>query len=142
MSEVPKRGHSKNAVGRRKSANERKYKSAKVRKGALPRKNFKQPGLKQPRLGTPNLDKFPLAHPKEKEWGSLSGGLQTSYGFDSFEYGSHSVRVQFGLVLSTVWLGSEYGFVTLLTENAPENHTQNSTRTAPRFDSLLRPRER
>ena len=37
------------------SANERKRKSAKGRKRALPRKNCKRPGLKQPGLGTPNL---------------------------------------------------------------------------------------
>ena len=42
-------------------------------------------------------------------------------------------KVRFGLVVSTVWIGSEYGFVTLLDESASESHTQNSTRTAPYF---------
>ena len=32
------------------------------------------------------------------------------------------------MVGSTVWIGSEYGFVILLDENASESHTQNSTR--------------
>ena len=34
-------------------------------------------------------------------------------------------------VVSTVWIGSEYGFSILLDESASESHTQNSTRTAP-----------
>ena len=51
------------------------------------------------------------------------------------EYRSSTVsavfQVRFGLVVSTVWIGSEYGFVTLIDESASESHTQNSTRTAP-----------
>ena len=50
--------------------------------------------------------------------------VQIEYGFDCFQ-------VRFGLVGSTVWIGSEYGFVNLLDESASGNHTQNSTRTAP-----------
>ena len=47
------------------------------------------------------------------------------------EYRSSTFLVRFGLVVSTVWIGSEYGFVILLDESASESHTQNSTRTAP-----------
>ena len=47
------------------------------------------------------------------------------------EYGFGCFQVRFGLVVSTVWIGSEYGFVTLVDESASESHTQNSTRTAP-----------
>ena len=51
------------------------------------------------------------------------------------EYRSSTVlavsRYGFGLVVSTVWIGSEYGFVILLDESASEIRTQNSTRTAP-----------
>ena len=47
------------------------------------------------------------------------------------EYGFGCVQVRFGLVVSTVWIGSEYGFVILLDESASESHTQNSTRTPP-----------
>ena len=65
QSAVPKRGHSKR--GRMQThANERKraqtqvrkrvQKSAKGRKRALPRKICKQPGLKQPGLGTPKKE--------------------------------------------------------------------------------------
>ena len=50
--------------------------------------------------------------------------VQIEYGFDCFQ-------VRSGLVVSTVWIGSEYGFVTLVDESASESHTQNSTRTAP-----------
>ena len=77
-----------NAVGRRNtqmSAKERKCKSAKQRKRAqkgakeckrmLPRKNCKQPGLKQPGLGTPksqeNCRKISRAHPKSSRTKSL-----------------------------------------------------------------------
>ena len=52
---VPKRGRSYAAGCRTKqmSANASPQKSAKARKRALPHKNRKQPGLKQPGLGTP-----------------------------------------------------------------------------------------
>ena len=53
------------------------------------------------------------------------------------EYRSSTVsavfQVRFGLVVSTVWIGSEYGFVTLVDESASESHTQNSTRTVMLF---------
>ena len=45
------------------------------------------------------------------------------------EYDCFQVRL--GLVGSTVWIGSEYGFFILLDESASESHTENSTRTAP-----------
>ena len=47
------------------------------------------------------------------------------------EYGFACFQVRLGLVVTTVWIGSEYGFVTLLDKSASESHTQNSTRTAP-----------
>ena len=47
------------------------------------------------------------------------------------EYGFGCFQVRFGLVVSTVWIGSEYGFAILLDESASDSHTQNSTRTAP-----------
>ena len=49
--------------------------------------------------------------------------VKIEYGFDYFQ-------VQLGLVVSTAWIGSEYGFVILLDESASESHTQNSTWTA------------
>ena len=57
----------------------------------------------------------------EKERRHAFVRVQIEYGFGCFQ-------VQFGLVVSTVWIGSEYGFVTLLDESASESHTQNSTR--------------
>ena len=60
----------------------------------------------------------------EKERRHAFVRVQIEYGFGCFQ-------VRFGLVVSTVWIGSESGFVTLLDESASENHTQNSTRTAP-----------
>ena len=50
-------------------------------------------------------------------------GVQIEYGFDCFQ-------LRFGLVGSVVWIGSEYGFVTLSDESASGSHTQNSTWTA------------
>ena len=51
------------------------------------------------------------------------------------EYRSSTVsavsKYGLGWFVSTVWIGSEYGFVTLVDESASESHTQNSTRTAP-----------
>ena len=63
-SAVPKRGrckrgrtqkHANERKRAQKSANKRVQKSAKGRKRAHPRTNCKQLGLKQPRLGTPNV---------------------------------------------------------------------------------------
>ena len=69
--------------------------------------------------------------PTEKERKHTFVQVQIEYGFDCFQ-------VRFGLVTSTIWSGSEYGFVILLDESAFESHTQNSTRTAPyvRFPSI------
>ena len=39
--------------------------------------------------------------------------------------------LEFGLVVLTVWIGSEYVFVILLDESASKSHTQKSTRAAP-----------
>ena len=64
----------------------------------------------------------------EKERRHAFVRVQIEYGFGCFQ-------VRFGLVASTVWIGSEYGFVTLLDESASESHwlshTQDSTQTAP-----------
>ena len=65
-----------------------------------------------------------LVSPTEKERKHACVWVQIEHGFGCFQ-------VQFGLVVSTVWIGSEYGFVVLLDESASESHTQNSTRTAP-----------
>ena len=58
--------------------------------------------------------------PTEKERKYAVVRVQIEYGFGCFQ-------VRFGLVVSTVWIGSEYGFVTLVDESASESHTQNST---------------
>ena len=76
-----------------------------------------------------NIGGFLLGNTQERR-ATLFIGLQIRYGFDSVEYGLDSFRVQLGLVLKKVWLGSEYGFDILLVENASENHIQNSARTA------------
>ena len=65
-------------------------------------------------------------NPTEKEKKLAFVRVQIEYGFGCFQ-------VRFRLVVSTVWIGSEYGFVILLDEGASESHTQNSTRTAPHF---------
>ena len=65
-----------------------------------------------------------LVSPMEKERRHAFVRVQIEYGFGCFQ-------VQFGLVVSTVWIGFEYGFAILLDESASESHTQNSTRTAP-----------
>ena len=71
-----------------------------------------------------NFQRIFLVSPMEKERRHAFVRVQIEYGFGCFQ-------VRFGLVVSTVWIGSEYGFVTLLDESASESHTQNSTRTAP-----------
>ena len=67
-----------------------------------------------------------LVSPTEKERKHSFVRVQTEYGFGCFQ-------VRFGLVVSTVWIGSEYGFVILLDESASESHMQNSAQTAPYF---------
>ena len=62
--------------------------------------------------------------PTEKERKHAFVRVQIEYGFGCFQ-------ARFELVVSTVWIGSEYGFVILLDESAAESHAQNSTRTAP-----------
>ena len=62
--------------------------------------------------------------PAEKERKHTFVRAQIEYGFDCFQ-------AWFGLVVSTVWIGSKYGFVILSDENASESHMQNSTRTVP-----------
>ena len=71
-----------------------------------------------------NFQRIFLVSPTEKERKHAFVRVQIEYGFGCFQ-------VRFGLVVSTVWIGSEYGFVTLVDESASESHTQNSTRTAP-----------
>ena len=78
-------------------------------------------GSKQKRV---NSRKEILVRHAEKERKHTFVRVQIEYSFDCFQ-------VQFGLVMSTVWIGFEYGFVILLDESASENHTQNSARTAP-----------
>ena len=65
-----------------------------------------------------------LVSPTEKERKHAFVRVQIEFGFDCF-------RVRFGLVVSMVWIGSEYGFNILLDESASESQMQNSTRTAP-----------
>ena len=65
-----------------------------------------------------------LVSPTEKKMKHAFIRVQIKYGFGCFQ-------VRFGLVVGTVWIGSEYGFVALLGESASESRTQNSTRTAP-----------
>ena len=61
-----KRGQMSAKERKRKSAETRKRapKGARERKRALPRKNCKQPGFKQPGLGTPN----PHPSPQKRKW--------------------------------------------------------------------------
>ena len=42
-------------------------------------------------------------------------------------YGLGCFQVRFGLVVSTVWIASEYGFLILPDESPSESHTQNSS---------------
>ena len=49
--------------------------------------------------------------PTEKDRKHTFVRVQIEYGFGCFQ-------VRFGLVVSTVWIGSEYGFVILLDESA------------------------
>ena len=78
-------------------------------------------GLKTKRVNFQRI--FPLS-PTERERKHIFLRVQIEYGFDCFQ-------VRFGLVVSTVWIGAEDGFVILLDESASESHMQNSTRTAP-----------
>ena len=55
--------------------------------------------------------------PAEKERRHTSVQVQIEYGFDCFQ-------VQSGLVVSTVWIGPDYGFVILLDESASESHAK------------------
>ena len=50
----------------------------------------------------------------EKEGRHAFARVQIEYGFGCFQ-------VRFGLVVNTVWIGSEYGFVTLLDPRGPES---------------------
>ena len=77
-----------------------------------------------------NFQRIFLVSPTEKERKHAFVRVQIEYGFGCFQ-------VRFGLVVSTVWIGSEYGFVTLVDESASESHTQNSTRTARKPGSIL-----
>ena len=52
-----------------------------------------------------NFQRIFLVSPIEKERRHAFVRVQIEYGFGCFQ-------VQFGLVVSTVWIGSEYGFVT------------------------------
>ena len=70
-----------------------------------------------------------LASPTEKERKHTIARVQIEYGSDCFQ-------VRFGLVMSTVWIGSKYGFVILLNASASESHMLNSTRTAP-FSAIM-----
>ena len=70
-----------------------------------------------------NVQRIFVVSPTEKERKHTFVQVQMEYGFECFQ-------VRFGLVVSTVWIGSEYGFVILVDECASESHTQNSTRTA------------
>ena len=70
------------------------------------------------------LKTFLLVSLTEKERKPTFVRVRIEYSFDCFQ-------VRFGLVTSTVWIRSEYGFVILLDESASESRTQNSTRTAP-----------
>ena len=71
-----------------------------------------------------NSQRIFLVSPTEKERRRAFVRVQ-------IEYGSGCFQVRFRLVVSTVWIGSEYGFVILLDESASESHTRNSTRTSP-----------
>ena len=62
--------------------------------------------------------------PTEKERKHIFVRVQIEYGFDCSQ-------LRFGLVVSTVWISSEYGFIILLDESASESHTQNFAQTAP-----------
>ena len=77
-----------------------------------------------------NSQRISLVSPTQKERKHVFVRVQIEYGFGCFQ-------VRFGLVVSTVWIGSEYGFVTLVGESASESHTQNSTRTAPTSQGLV-----
>ena len=65
-----------------------------------------------------------LVSPMEKERKHTFVRVQVEYGFDSFQ-------VRFGLVVSTISIGSAYGFGILLDQSASESHMQHSTQTAP-----------
>ena len=54
--------------------------------------------------------------------------VQIKYGFDRFQ-------VRFGVVVSTAWIRSEYGFVILLDETASKSHTH--TKKKQDSDSAL-----
>ena len=75
-----------------------------------------------------NFRRIFLVSPTEKERKHACVRVQIEYGFSCFQ-------VRFGLVVSTVWIGSEYGFVILLDESASESHTQNSTHSPSPLDS-------
>ena len=60
-----------------------------------------------------NFQQICLVSPTEKERKHTFVRVQNEYGFDCFQ-------VRFGLVVSTVWIGSEYGFDILLDESASE----------------------
>ena len=61
--------------------------------------------------------------PQRKKW-NIRLSVRIQYNFDCFQ-------VRFGLIVSTLWIGSEYGLVTLLHESASESQTQNNAWTAP-----------
>ena len=72
-----------------------------------------------------NFQKIILVSPTVKEKKHILSEYRLStVSFDCFQ-------VRFGLVGSTVWIGSEHGFAILLDDRASDSHTQNSTRTAP-----------
>ena len=64
-----------------------------------------------------NSQRISLVSPTDKEKKHAFVRVQIECSFGCFQ-------VRFRLVVSTVWIGSEYGFVILLDESASESHTQ------------------
>ena len=75
-----------------------------------------------------HFNEFPVVSLKDKE--EEHSLLDCRLGTVWIRY---SFRVRLGVVLSMVWLGSEYGFFILFDENASDNYDQNSIRTTPEY---------